>query len=54
MIFTVINGDNMARTLLLQLDLSAAFDTIDTEALLIRVTYSCGIQLAFLAMLYRG
>src|SRR5208282_213112 len=37
------NADNKARTLLLQLDMSAAFDTLDSETLFKRLEHTFGI-----------
>jgi len=41
---TYCNADNKARTLLVQLDLSAAFDTIDLYTLMNRVEHTFGIS----------
>ena len=38
------NADNKARTLLVQLDLSAAFDTIDIDTLMTRIEHTFGIS----------
>ena len=44
------NADNKARTLLVQLELSAAFDTIDIDTLMTRIEHT----FAFPVVLYCG